>query len=85
MAARKGHTMRQFACFLAKRPAQCRLPDIFRLEVVTFSVAGGVLLCKPLLAQTEAIHNLAIPIRVPAVEIVQESPALVDHHDQPPP
>jgi hypothetical protein len=35
-----------------------------------------------LLAQAESFHNLAIPIRVPAIEIVQQPAALVDHHDQ---
>jgi hypothetical protein len=40
---------------------------------------------EQLLAQAKAINNLAVPIRVTPVEIVQEPPALVDHHDQPPP
>lgn len=75
-----GHTTRQFGWL----PAQCPIPDIFCLEFVTSRVARGSF-CKPLLAQTEAFHNLAIPIRVPAVQIVQQSPALVDHHDQSPP
>src|SRR5271170_47516 len=35
-----------------------------------------------LLAQTESFHNLAVPIRVAAVQIVQQPPALIDHHDQ---
>ncbi len=35
-----------------------------------------------LLAQAESFHNLAVPIRVAAVQIVQQPPALVDHHDQ---
>src|SRR5271165_4233574 len=47
------------------------IPDIFCLEVVTSCVVCGLLLYKPLLTQTEAFHNLAVPIRVPAVEIVQ--------------
>ena len=38
-----------------------------------------------LLAQAESLNNLAIPIRVAAVEVVQEPAALVDHHDQPAP
>jgi hypothetical protein len=52
-------------------PVECLIPDIFRLEFVTSCVACGVFPCKPLLAQTEPFHNLAVPIRVPAVEIVQ--------------
>ena len=40
---------------------------------------------EQLLAQAKAINNLAVPIRVTAIEIVQQTPALVDHHDQPPP
>ena len=35
-----------------------------------------------LLAQAKAFHNLAIPIRVTAIKIVQQAAALVDHHDQ---
>ena len=35
-----------------------------------------------LLAQTKSFHNLAIPIRVATIQIVQQPPALVDHHDQ---
>ena len=38
---------------------------------------------EQLLAQAKAINNLAVPIRVTPVEIVQQPPALVDHHDQP--
>src|SRR5258708_13747427 len=42
--------------------------------------------CAPpeerLLAQTKAFDNLAIPIRVTTVEIIQKTAALVDHHDQ---
>src|SRR5262249_17824629 len=38
---------------------------------------------KQLLAQTKAINNLAVPIRVTPVEIVQQATTLVDHHDQP--
>jgi hypothetical protein len=37
---------------------------------------------EQLLAQTKAINNLAVPIRVTPVEIVQQPPALVHHHDQ---
>ena len=36
----------------------------------------------PLLAQTKALDNLAIPIRVTAVQVIQQATALVDHHDQ---
>src|SRR6267378_364149 len=36
-----------------------------------------------LLAQTKAFDNLAIPIRVTTVKVIQQPPALVDHHDQP--
>src|SRR5215472_6811109 len=35
-----------------------------------------------LFAQTKTFNNLAVPIRVTAVEVVQQAPALVDHHDQ---
>jgi hypothetical protein len=38
-----------------------------------------------LLPQTESFHNLAIPIWVATVQIVQQTPPLVDHHDQPAP
>src|SRR5215470_7514584 len=38
---------------------------------------------EQLLAQAKAINNLAVPIRVTPVEIVQQAPTLVDHHDQP--
>src|SRR6266849_5727120 len=57
-------------------PVECPIPDIIRLEFVTWCVACGIFPCKPLLAQTEPFHNLAVPIRVSPVEIVQESPAL---------
>jgi hypothetical protein len=36
-----------------------------------------------LFAQTKSCHNLAIPIRVSPIQIVQQPAALVDHHDQP--
>jgi hypothetical protein len=36
-----------------------------------------------LFTQTESFDNLAIPIRVAPVQIVQQSSAPVDHHDQP--
>src|SRR2546427_12562323 len=35
-----------------------------------------------LLAQAKTFNNLAVPIRVAAVEIVQQTAALIDHHDQ---
>src|SRR2546428_3316596 len=67
-------------------PVSSRMPNSrhFRLEFVTSREVCGCFLCKPLLAQTEAFHNLAIPIRVPAVEIVQQSAALVYHPDHTP-
>ncbi len=37
---------------------------------------------RQLLAQAKAINNLAVPIWVTPVEIVQQPPALVHHHDQ---
>ena len=37
---------------------------------------------EQLLAQAETVDNLAVPIRVTAVEIVQQAAALIDHHDQ---
>src|SRR5579862_12486 len=36
-----------------------------------------------LLAQTKATNNLAIPIRVATVKVIQKTAPLVDHHDQP--
>ena len=36
-----------------------------------------------LLAQAKAFNNLVIPIRVSPVEIVQQAPPLVHHHDKP--
>ena len=36
-----------------------------------------------LLAQTKTFDNLAIPIWVAAVQVVQQPAAPVDHHDQP--
>src|SRR5580704_1065645 len=38
-----------------------------------------------LLTQAESFHNLAIPIRVAPIQVVQQPSAFVDHHDQPPP
>ena len=38
-----------------------------------------------LLAQTKSFDNLAIPIRVATVQIVQQPAPLADHHDQPAP
>ena len=35
-----------------------------------------------LLAKAKAFNNLAVPIRITAVKIVQQATALVDHHDQ---
>ena len=35
-----------------------------------------------LLAQAKTFNNIAVPIRVAAVEIVQQSPAFVHHHNQ---
>ena len=37
---------------------------------------------EQLLAQAKAINNLAVPIRVTAIEIVQQTTTLIDHHDQ---
>ena len=37
---------------------------------------------EQLLAQAKAINNLAVPIRVTPVEIVQQPPTLVNHHNQ---
>src|ERR1700684_4122796 len=38
-----------------------------------------------LLTQAESFHNLAMPVRVAPVQIVQQPTAFVDHHDQPAP
>jgi len=35
-----------------------------------------------LLAQAKTFNNLAVPIRVATVQIVQQAAALIDHHDQ---
>lgn len=35
-----------------------------------------------LLAQAKAFNNLAIPIRITAVQIIEQPTALIDHHDQ---
>jgi hypothetical protein len=35
-----------------------------------------------LLAQTKTFDNLAIPIRVPSIQVVQQPAAPIDHHDQ---
>src|SRR5215472_13257472 len=34
------------------------------------------------LAQAKTVNNLAVPIRITAVHIVQQPAALIDHHDQ---
>src|SRR5713101_6539760 len=61
--------------------------DRLRVEYVSSSERSGY---RPvfernaerLLAQAKTVNNLAVPIRVAAVEIVQQTTALVDHHDQ---
>src|ERR1700682_5160453 len=60
------------------------------LEIPGAPKGSEILLARPrpahagqLLAQTKAFDNLAIPIRVTTVKIIQQPPALVDHHDQP--
>src|SRR6266852_1481491 len=40
---------------------------------------------RELFAQTKAFDNLAIPIWVTTIEVIEQPPALVDHHDQPAP
>src|ERR1700690_2735815 len=45
----------------------------------------GPLRESALLAQTESFDNLAVPIRVATIQIVQQPAPLVDHHDQPAP
>jgi hypothetical protein len=70
------------------RPLQDKfpIPDLVHLEFIAARIAfAGFNQHSPLLAQAKPIHNLAVPIRVPAVQIIQQSPALVDHHDQSPP
>jgi hypothetical protein len=46
--------------------------------------ADSTALQAGLLAQTESFNNLAIPIRVASIQVIQQTPALVDHHDQTP-
>ena len=46
---------------------------------------AGPLRESALLAQAESFDNLAIPIRVSTVQVVQQPATLVDHHDQPAP
>src|SRR5207249_10519759 len=61
--------------------------DRLRVECVTSRERSGY---RPdsnetagrLLAQAKTFNNLAVPIRVAAVEIVQQTTALIDHHDQ---
>ncbi len=43
----------------------------------------GPLGISALLAQAKSCHNLAIPIWVSPIQIVQQPATLVDHHDQP--
>jgi hypothetical protein len=61
-----------------------------RRKLIGLRKGSEILLARPrptragqLLAQTKAFDNLTIPIRVTTVEVVQQPPALVDHHDQP--
>src|ERR1700730_2984809 len=71
-------------CPTIPQAAAQRHADRLGVEVVTSRKRSGFRsLCrKRLLAQAKAFNNLAIPIRVAAVEIVQQTAALVDHHDQ---
>jgi hypothetical protein len=58
-----------------KQPA-----DILQLELLR--KRSGCRRSKPrLLAQAKAFNNLAIPIRVTPIEIVQQPPAFVYHHN----
>ncbi len=61
-----------------------------RLKLKGLRKGSEIMLARPrparagqLLAQTKAFDNLAIPIRVTTVKVIQQPPALVDHHDQP--
>jgi|SRR5580704_11043463 len=62
--------------------------DRLRVECVTSSERSGY---RPigfesrgrLLAQAKTFNNLAVPIRVATVEVIQQAAALIDHHDQP--
>src|SRR5579872_4124024 len=82
---------------IAQLPCRCsraknsafRLPHIrsgpaHRLGALqpTLGKAAPARTGRPLLAQAKALDNLAIPIRVATVEIVQQATAAVDHHDQ---
>src|ERR1700687_4941449 len=62
--------------------------DRLRVECVTSYERSGyrpisVVNRGRLLAQAKTFNNLAVPIRVATVEIVQQTAALIDHHDQP--
>jgi hypothetical protein len=35
-----------------------------------------------LLPQTETVDNLSVPIRIAAIQVVQQPAAPIDHHDQ---
>ena len=65
------------------RPQAARNPQELRKGSEMLLARLRRLLGQQLLAQTKAFDNLAIPIRVATVEIIQKPAALVDHHDQP--
>jgi hypothetical protein len=50
--------------------------------VISDGAWGRRLSKAKLLAQTETFDNLAIPIRVAPVEVIEQAAALIDHHDQ---
>jgi hypothetical protein len=65
-------------------PAHVRLLDKLRQEWVHARIrkCRNCLVFR-LLAEAKAFNNLVIPIWLPAIEIVQQAPALVHHHDEP--
>jgi len=61
--------------------------DRLPVEYVTWRLRCGFRPKLPaiegrLLAQAKTFNNIAVPIRVAAVEIVQQPPAFVNHHNQ---
>jgi len=83
------HTMRDSSsnaagCPTIPQAAVMQPTNTLGVEVVTSRTYSGRR-SKPverLLAKAKAFNNLAVPIRVAAVQIVQQASALVDHHDQ---
>ena len=73
-----------YAGCIHSSPALGRLLDKLRQEWVRALIRKSRnCLDFRLLAEAKAFNNLVIPIRLAAIEIVQQAPALVHHHDEP--